>query len=345
MGSRQGSSLAAEDLTIGIAGFQYEDLYTPEGLKRLDQVFNDELAQQSAELHREYQDYRECQGEGMEPPAISEVLVRVAPLVGDFVARIFGVSSEHRRQSEDIERELDTVFVFRSEIVSKLSKHFKGVDAGVWDSVAVQQALDLLIGVGFPELSEDEDLERHTAASAARLWSWANPGDDAADDTSEAVAGLRERLSTDQRTAQVFTAAIDCADDHEFIEALLEHVRRWCYLAQTDADLNERVSTWLSFKSPQKTDFTTLVPHDTETYDGFEVWKGSAAHRRRRDGFVLTDKRFNERQSLYEVDHCIYCHDRGRDSCATGMRNRKDDSFKINPLGVTGFICSTPKST
>ena len=42
----------------------------------------------------------------------------------------------------------------------------------------------------------------------------------------------------------------------------------------------------------------------------------------------------NERQVLYEVDHCIYCHDRDTDSCSKGMRNRKDGSFKTNALGV-----------
>ncbi|MGH8568213.1 MAG: pyridine nucleotide-disulfide oxidoreductase, partial [Gammaproteobacteria bacterium] len=63
------------------------------------------------------------------------------------------------------------------------------------------------------------------------------------------------------------------------------------------------------------------------------------ARRRRRDGFALTDRRMNERQVLYEVDHCIYCHDRDTDSCSKGMRNRKDGSFKTNALGVTITGC------
>ena len=42
---------------------------------------------------------------------------------------------------------------------------------------------------------------------------------------------------------------------------------------------------------------------------------------------------------LYEVDHCIYCHDRDTDSCSKGMKNKKDGSFKVNPLGVTITGC------
>jgi NADPH-dependent glutamate synthase beta subunit-like oxidoreductase/NAD(P)H-flavin reductase len=53
----------------------------------------------------------------------------------------------------------------------------------------------------------------------------------------------------------------------------------------------------------------------------------------------LTDKRHNPRQILYEIDHCIYCHDRDTDSCSKGMRNRKDGTYKVNPLGVTISGC------
>jgi NADPH-dependent glutamate synthase beta subunit-like oxidoreductase/NAD(P)H-flavin reductase len=42
---------------------------------------------------------------------------------------------------------------------------------------------------------------------------------------------------------------------------------------------------------------------------------------------------------LYEIDHCIYCHDRDTDSCSKGMRNRKDGTYKVNPLGVSITGC------
>jgi len=41
---------------------------------------------------------------------------------------------------------------------------------------------------------------------------------------------------------------------------------------------------------------------------------------------------------LYEVDHCIYCHERDTDSCSKGMRDKKKGGYKTGPLGspVTG---------
>ena len=162
-------------LTLGIAGFRYEDLSRPEGLKRLHDTFVAELAEQPPRsLHREYQDYHSCRGEGMTPVAVSDLLVRLAPRVGEFVARLFDVSAERERQREAIQRELDAVFVFRKEIVGGLAKHFKGVDARAWNAAAVQSELELLIRYGFPDLAADPDQERRIAAAAARLWRWAN---------------------------------------------------------------------------------------------------------------------------------------------------------------------------
>ncbi|HEY5569814.1 MAG TPA: FAD-dependent oxidoreductase [Gammaproteobacteria bacterium] len=339
-----------EGLTLGIPGFRYEDLYRSAGLKRLHDAFCAELAERFPELRREYQDYRENLGEGMDPAAVSDLLVRLAPRVGEFVARLFGVSAEHERQREAIQRELDAVFAFRTEIVGKLGKHFKGVDTSGWDTAAARSELELLIRCGFPDLADDSDRERRVAATAARLLRWANAssGATAVDDTAAdaarvddraAVQALRARLGADREAQNAFAGARERSEDGEFIDALLEHVRRFAYLAQVDAELKRSVRGWVSFKEPEKRDFNALVPHEIEARESFMVWKGRAETRRRRDGFALTDKRFSERQILYEVDHCIYCHDRDTDSCSKGMRNRKDGNFKVNPLGVNVTGC------
>ena len=141
-------------------------------------------------------------------------------------------------------------------------------------------------------------------------------------------------MLADERASVVFAGACARADDREFVEALLDEIRRFAHLAKTDPELRASVATWVSFKEPEKRDFDALVPHETEDGGGFAVWKGRAAARRRRDGFALTDRRHGLRQALYEIDHCIYCHDRDTDSCSKGMRNRKDGTYKVNPLGV-----------
>ena len=99
------------------------------------------------------------------------------------------------------------------------------------------------------------------------------------------------------------------------------------------------VADWLSFKFPEKRDFDHLVEHETVDRGQFTAWMGELEHRRRRDGFKLTDPRYNQRQVLSEVNHCIYCHERDTDSCSKGMRNKKTNTFKIDPLGVTTIGC------
>ena len=116
----------------------------------------------------------------------------------------------------------------------------------------------------------------------------------------------------------------------------MDIVQRWSFVAQQDNDV---VADWLSFKFPEKRDFNHLVEHETVDRGQFTAWMGELEHRRRRDGFKLTDPRYSQRQVLSEVNHCIYCHERDTDSCSKGMRNKKTNTFKIDPLGVTTIGC------
>jgi NADPH-dependent glutamate synthase beta subunit-like oxidoreductase/NAD(P)H-flavin reductase len=326
-------------LTLGIAGFRYEDLHRPEGLARLYEAFARALASASPDLHRDYQSYRTTLGEGMGPSAVSDLLVRLAPHVGAFVARLFGVEADRERQREAVQRELDTVFVFRSEIVAKTAKHFAGTATHEWDPPAVRSAVDLLTRC-FEDVSPERDDERRIATVAARLLGWSNAlATGSGDDAHAAAQALRAKLLTDERASVVFASACSNADVREFVAALLEEIRRFAHLAKSDPELRASIAKWVSFKEPEKRDFDALVPHEIEARDGFDVWKGPAPKRRRRDGFALTDQRHDARHILYEIDHCIYCHDRDTDSCSKGMRNRKDGTYKVNPLGVSITGC------
>ncbi|MDA1343664.1 MAG: pyridine nucleotide-disulfide oxidoreductase, partial [Proteobacteria bacterium] len=125
-------------------------------------------------------------------------------------------------------------------------------------------------------------------------------------------------------------------DPAEFAQGLMEIVQRWSFVAQHEPAIAEH---WLSFKFPEKRDFSHLVEHDVVDKGEFTAWMGELKHRRRRDGFKLTDARFNQREALSEVDHCIYCHERDTDSCSKGMINKKTNLFKVDPLGVTTTGC------
>ncbi len=91
-----------------------------------------------------------------------------------------------------------------------------------------------------------------------------------------------------------------------------------------------RFDGWTSFRLPKPINFDHLV--ETEKVDENTV-VGPHDDYRRRDGFTLTDPRMTPREITDEANYCIYCHERKKDSCSTGL-TEKDDKIKINPLGV-----------
>ena len=285
-------------LTLGIPGFAYNDLYDAKRLNDLLAVFDQSVQQHDAALFEEITAYRSNGGEGMKPEQISELLVRMAPLVGTFVAKLFNVGDVREQQIGKIRGEFDSVFVYRTEIIGNLGKLFKGQTIEGWDIAELRAQLDgLLATKGKTELYA-QDPEMAVAQLGADLWRASKQENASADD----LAGY-------------------------------DVVCRWSFAAKQVPELQAIVAKWLSFKIAEKTDLDNLVHHDSVAQNGYETWACDDRHHRRRDGFALTDKRFKQRQALYEIDHCIYCHDRDNDSCSKGIKNKKDGTFKANHLG------------
>ena len=59
---------------------------------------------------------------------------------------------------------------------------------------------------------------------------------------------------------------------------------------------------------------------------------------RRREGFALTDRGTDLTGALDQANYCIWCHNQGKDSCSTGLRE-KDGAFKKTVFGVTLAGC------
>ena len=47
----------------------------------------------------------------------------------------------------------------------------------------------------------------------------------------------------------------------------------------------------------------------------------------------------NRQQALDQMNYCIWCHTQGKDSCSTGLKDRKTSQFQISPFGVTLAGC------
>jgi NADPH-dependent glutamate synthase beta subunit-like oxidoreductase/NAD(P)H-flavin reductase len=92
------------------------------------------------------------------------------------------------------------------------------------------------------------------------------------------------------------------------------------------------------FKVPGKVDPLALVPVIDDPVAGVPAFGLSASHRRRREGFALTDQGTDVVGALDEANYCIWCHNQGKDSCSKGLRE-KTGEFKKSPFGVTLAGC------
>jgi NADPH-dependent glutamate synthase beta subunit-like oxidoreductase/NAD(P)H-flavin reductase len=93
------------------------------------------------------------------------------------------------------------------------------------------------------------------------------------------------------------------------------------------------------FKAPRKLDYMRLVPVERETRDGVDRLALSESHTRRREGFALTDAGTDLVGALDQAHYCIWCHEQQKDSCSSGLHEKKpadgsDPPFKKSPFGV-----------
>jgi len=334
------------DMPLGIAGFRHADLHDPQRLAALLGRFDEALRAADPALFARYASWRERGGEGLGPVATSELLVALAPHLAEFLARLFGVEAERAAAIEATRADFEHIFTYKRAVVDRCAARFKGQDPAGWDLEALDHELELLLRTAFPELAGEPDAERRVAVAATRLVRLAGhferlargkPGDQPGADG--AVAALREAIESNPQAARRWGEALAAGQPAALLEALLETVFRWSYAALEHPAFGERTRGWAALRRLRRNDFSRLVEFEHERDErGFERYRIREGERRLRDGFALTDRRFPERQVQFEVDHCIYCHDRDRDSCSKGMR-RKDGSLHVNPLGVTLIGC------
>lgn len=335
-------SKSTHSLILGITGYNYADLHRPEKLSTLLNEFDQSVKSHDLQLYNDFSEYRDCQGKGMSATQISKLLVKMAPMVGTFVATLFNVGDARIQQVERIQHEIDHVFVYRKEIISKLVKHFRQENISTWNIPVLQQQLEaLLAGTDRSEqwLDDPEMAVAELGSQLLKLSNGFSDNPDDADSLNSQILLLKNQLSENTQTVSILVQQLTLQSPAAFIDSLMDIIRRWSYAALEAPELQTQVKDWVSFKKPAKTDFKNLVEHDTLSDKQYPVWAVAENHHRRRNGFALTDKRFNQRQVLYEVDHCIYCHDRDTDSCSKGMKNKKDGGFKTNPLDVTVTGC------
>ena len=87
------------------------------------------------------------------------------------------------------------------------------------------------------------------------------------------------------------------------------------------------------FRMPHKLDMNHLVPSEETRAGDLVQLQFTSEQWRHREGFQLTDAGAGLRLALDQANYCIKCHNQGKDSCSTGLKE-KDGSFKASVFGV-----------
>ena len=148
----------------------------------------------------------------------------------------------------------------------------------------------------------------------------------------ERVVSGSGRIAADSEMA---IAAYGCSlldrevADKAAVAAEIEALKRWCAAHVHDP----RFRSWVVFRFPESLDYDHLVQIQRRDPALPEEIVGPDEKLRRRQGFQLTDPRYNRREVLSEIHYCVLCHERDKDTCSKGIRD-KEGKVTVNALGI-----------
>jgi NAD(P)H-flavin reductase/NADPH-dependent glutamate synthase beta subunit-like oxidoreductase len=281
-------------MPLGVEGFTYTDLYSPARLADLYERFCGDVAAADPAFWAEWDLYRQDPDAPRSPVAVSDLIVRMAPHVSRFVEALFDVDGA-ARELKTRTADLDELFRFKVDFVRKRALPLVKGGAHVHRTPADIAVVDGL-AAAFPSL----DRERAIAAAGCQLL--------------DRETSLRAEGSDADKAA---------------VAADIDALKRWCASCLHDPAYKE----WVIFRFPETLDYQHLVQIQRPRADLPESMIGPDAKLRRRDGFALTDGRYTPRENLSEIHYCVLCHERDKDSCSKGLKD-KAGAITNNPLGI-----------
>ncbi len=327
------------DFDLGIPGFRYSDLLDAGRLAELARSFYQEVADKEPVLHDALRKYIDGRGVGFEKRVASKILTDAAPFLSDFIARMFGITAERTELESEILRQ-NPIWKYKFFVQRQAVKSFSPEQLSALDHNELTQAVTELRNNAFDETLVWDD-ELGIAEIASRLL-----------DAEEVLAKDGELSSRDSETVKKLNTAFDKLKDKAFgnlysrfvleldasgallqVRAALRLLEAW-----SAAEFYKKEKRWKAFKTPHALDYQNLVHLIRPESKLPNLMRGSDDELRRRDGFKLTDDRGTMRDALYEIDYCLICHERDKDSCSTGL-HEKDGSVKRNPLGIKTEGC------
>ncbi|MCA9610127.1 MAG: FAD-dependent oxidoreductase [Myxococcales bacterium] len=310
-------------LTLGFPGFEWADLNTDEGLARLLERFDAWHGERDPDGRSLLEAARRDPDE-LSEAEISALVLRGAPHASAFVARLFGVEAELEALRERLLAD-DPVFDFRKRFVKKRLLKRKAPAS----AEELERAKRIWAALG--PSGDDEELA--VASATLRIV--------AAHDVARRVAraGGASWTEEDRATADAVRAALPelaSEDDEALLDAALVSIEgALLYRRGTPGDAARH---WPSLAEVRPQDFAHLVHLRTPARAVRGESVGDVTPRGRPEPFALTDHRGGQREVAAELDLCMYCHERGKDSCSRGLRD-KQGGLTRNPLGVALAGC------
>ena len=328
-----------QDIELGIGGFHFSDLFDAVRLHELADKFYAEVAAREPVLHSALSKYIAARGVGFERRVESKILTDTAPFLSDFIARLFKIPGEKAELMREITVQ-NPVWKYKFFVQRRAIKKYKADQIAEMNEGELWLAMTELRNTAFDEtLVRDEELS--IAEMTCRLL-----------DAEEALGKDEEVNVAVQATVEKVNAAYEKLKDKTFgklysryildeedtgdlltIKAALHLIEAW----SASAFFNKS-KKWYSFKTPHPLDYQNLVHLIHPEPELHNIMRGADEELRRRDGFKLTDDRGTMRDALFEIDYCLICHEREKDSCSTGLRE-PDGAPKRNPLGIKTEGC------
>jgi NADPH-dependent glutamate synthase beta subunit-like oxidoreductase/NAD(P)H-flavin reductase len=328
------------NIELGVDGFRYSDLYDAVKLKQLAEIFYLEVEKQDPLLSNALNKYIAARGEGFERRVESKILTDAAPYLSDLVARLFKITKAKAELGRAITVQ-NPIWKYKFFVQRRAVKKFKPAQLAEMNEGRLWLAVTQLRNTAFDEtLVHDEELSiaEMTCMLLDAEDALGKPADEyppAIHDTVSRVTKAYEKLR-DAEFGKLFSEAVieeQATGDLLTVKAALKIVEAWSAVA-----FATKARKWHSFKVPHGLDYQNLVHLIHPREDLANVMRGANDILRRRDGFTLTDDRGTMRDSLYEVDYCLICHEREKDGCSIGLHD-PDGTVKRNPLGIPTAGC------
>lgn len=304
------------DFPLGISHYNFSDLYKPLRLKELHDEFWKFCRQKSPETENRF---KSIERGGLTSGQEGDILIEVAEVLGEFIAKLFNIT--HQTQAiRNNTLDLSSVFRLKKEFLNtRVFKRFQEAPVTSSEFSTLENSVKNFLKAF--NSSHPIDSEERFAALVCFLLDCEN-------------TLKKDSLSHAQlQSLKSVCAHFSVSDPKEQVAKALKICEDWATQVYVNEERRKQVSSWLSYQRAKKLDFDHLVPCERPDEHFPEKIKGSESLLRFRDGFKLTDERMSVPQVLREVDYCILCHPRQKDSCSKGFPE-KTGGFKKNPLGI-----------